>query len=115
MLSLLRDDGFSRSEAEVAMKRLLALAGLPKPCRNLRVHGHELDFWWPDLRLNVEIDGYAWHSARNDLNRDRDRDMDLASKGIQVVRVTRDQLKHQPELVIARLAAAMALAAGRSA
>ncbi len=111
LLPLIREQGYSRSQAEEAMKRLLAKAGLTKPLRNFRVHGHELDFWWPDLRLNVEIDGYGWHSARNDLNRDRARDIDLAAAGIQVVRITRDQLKFQPELVIARLAAAMALAA----
>lgn len=113
LLPLIREQGYSRSKAEEAMKRLLAKARLVKPLRNVRVHGHELDFWWPDLRLNVEIDGYSWHSARNDLNRDRGRDIDLASVGIQVVRITRDQLKFQPELVIARLAAAMALAANR--
>lgn len=111
LLPLIREQGYSRSKAEEAMKRLLTKAGLAKPLRNVRVHGHELDFWWPDLRLNVEIDGYGWHSARNDLNRDRGRDIDLASVGIQVLRISRDQLKFQPELVIARLAAAMALAA----
>ncbi len=110
LLPLIRDQGYSRSQAETAMKELLAKAGLPKPLRNVDVHGHELDFWWPDIRLNIEIDGYTWHSARNDLNSDRDRDMDLAANGVQVIRVTRDQLKFQPELVIARLAAAIALA-----
>lgn len=64
-----------------------------------------------ELGINVEIDGYPWHSTRDDLNRDRARDMHLASLGVVVIRITADQLEDEPMLVIARLAAAFALAA----
>lgn len=101
--------GFSRQEAERILLRLVHDAGLPEPRRNARVHGLELDFWWPELRLNVEMDGYRWHSTRTRLNRDRDRDIDLAARGIRVQRISYDQLR-RPERVIARLAAAIALA-----
>ncbi len=112
LLPLLRIDGeddFSRQEAEKLMLRLIRSAQLPAPRRNVRVHGYELDFFWPELGLNVEVDGYQWHSARHSLNRDRDRDTGLAARGIQVIRFTRDQLL-TPALVVARLAAAIALA-----
>lgn len=112
LLPLLREDGtddFSRQEAEKALYRLIRRAELPKPRRNLRVHGAELDFYWPDLQLNVEMDGYQWHSARHSNNNDRDRDTYLASRGIQVIRFSRDQLKFSPEVVVSRLAAAIAL------
>ena len=112
LLTLLRADStddFSRQEAEKLMLRLIRRAELPAPRRNVRVHGYELDFFWPDLRLNVEIDGYRWHSARHSLNSDRDRDTHLAAHGVQVIRFSRDQLLI-PELVVARLAAALALA-----
>lgn len=109
---LARDDSddFSRSKVEAALLRLIRRASLPAPRRNVRIHGHELDFFWPGLRLNVEVDGYEWHSARHRLNSDRDRDTHLASCGIQVVRFTRDQVRFRPEQVLARLAAALALA-----
>lgn len=113
---LLREEGsegFSRSRAERAMKRLITRAGLPVPRRNVRVLGHELDFYWPELRLNVEVDGWQWHAPGFRANADRDRDTHLAANGIQAIRFTRDQLRFTPQLVVARLAAAIALAANR--
>lgn len=104
--------GFSRREAERIMIGLIRDAGLPEPLRNARVHGHELDFWWPALRLNLEIDGYRWHSTRSRLNRDRERDAGLIGRGIRVLRISYDQLR-RPERVVAHLAAAIALAGVR--
>lgn len=101
--------GFSRQAAE---KRLLALireAGLPEPHRNRRVHGIELDFHWPELRLNVEVDGYRWHSTKERLNRDRERDARLIAAGIRVLRISYDQLA-EPARVVAHIAGAVALA-----
>lgn len=108
-------DGFSRSQAERAMRRLVSKAGLPMPRRNVRHLGHELDFFWPDLGLNVEIDGWQWHSPGFRENADRDRDTFLAANGVQVMRFSRDQLKFTPQIVVARLAAAIALASQRQA
>ena len=64
-----------------------AVTGLPKPRRNVGAHGHELDFFWPELRLNVEMDGYRWHSTRARLNRDRRRDAELKALWAKYVRV----------------------------
>jgi len=101
--------GFSRGEAERMLHRLIREAGLPEPRRNARVDWHELDFWWPELGLNVEMDGYRWHSTRARLNRDRERDAELTARGIRVLRFSYDQLG-RPVRVVARLAAAIALA-----
>ncbi|GIK76433.1 MAG: hypothetical protein BroJett022_01230 [Actinomycetes bacterium] len=101
--------GFSRQEAERILHRLIGDAGLPEPLRNARIHGHELDFWWPERRLNVEMDGYRWHSTRARLNRDRERDAELAARGIRVLRFSYDQLR-RPSRVVAQLAAAIAIA-----
>jgi very-short-patch-repair endonuclease len=102
-------DGFSRREAERILHRLIGDAGLPQPRRNVIVHGHELDFWWPELRLNVEMDGYRWHSTRARLNRDHERDAELTARGVSVLRISYDQLR-RPQRVVARLAAVIALA-----
>lgn len=106
------NEDFSRKEAERVLWNLLRSAELPLPRRNVRVHGFELDFFWPELTLNVETDGNRWHSARNRVNADRDRDTKLAAHGIQVLRFTWDQLQ-RPNRVLARIAAAIALAAQR--
>lgn len=106
------NDDFSRSEAERVLRNLIRTAGLPTPRRNLVVHGHELDFFWPELGLNVETDGYEWHSARDRLNSDRERDASLATFGIQVIRFTWDQLQ-RPHEVIAQQSAAIAIASER--
>jgi very-short-patch-repair endonuclease len=100
---------FSRQAGEKALRALIRDAGLPKPRRNLVMHGHELDFFWPELRLNVEMDGYRWHSSRARLNRDRRRDAELTARGITVLRISYDQLE-EPRRLIAQLAAAIALA-----
>jgi very-short-patch-repair endonuclease len=100
---------FSRQAAEKALRALIRDAGLPKPRRNVGVHGHELDFFWPELRLNVEMDGYRWHSTRARLNRDRRRDAELTARGIKVLRISYDQLE-EPRRLVAQLAAAIALA-----
>jgi very-short-patch-repair endonuclease len=101
--------GFSRQEAERILRRLIDDAGLPPPLRNARGHGYELDFWWPELQLNVEMDGYRWHSTRARLNRDRERDAELTARGIRVLRFSYDQLR-RPQRVVAQLAAAIAVA-----
>ena len=101
--------GFSRQEAERILIGLIRDAGLPEPLRNSRAHGFELDFHWPQLRLNVEVDGYRWHSTRSRLNRDRERDAELTARGVRVLRISYDQLR-RPRRVVAHLAAAIALA-----
>ena len=103
---------FSRQAAEKVLRALIRDAGLPKPRQNVAVHGHELDFFWPELRLNVEMDGYRWHSTRARLNRDRRRDAGLTARGITVLRLAYDQLE-EPRRLVAQLAAAIALAGAR--
>ena len=54
----------TRSEAEERMLALVRGADLPEPQVNARRHGWEIDFFWPDARLAVEIDGFRFHSTR---------------------------------------------------
>lgn len=112
---LARETGsdFSRSEAEDLLLRIIRDAGLPLPRRNVFIHGFELDFFWPALSLNIEVDGVRWHATGDRLVRDRARDASLAAHGIQVIRVTWRQLQDEARL-IAQLAAAIALAESRA-
>ncbi len=89
---------FTRSEAE---RRFLALCrrhGLPAPQANLWVAGHEIDFFWPDHRLAVEIDGRAHHSGTGGFHADRRRDRALLAVGIETARLTWDDLRESASL-----------------
>jgi very-short-patch-repair endonuclease len=70
--------------------------------------GHEVDVLWPDRRLIVEVDGYAFHSSRTAFEKDRKRDAALQAAGYRVVRVTWRQLTERPEALSATLGAALA-------
>jgi hypothetical protein len=76
----------TRSEAEEVMLGLIRSAGLPDPAMNVVVQGHEVDCYWREARLVVEVDGYAWHGSHRVFLRDRERDATLAAAGVQVLR-----------------------------
>jgi very-short-patch-repair endonuclease len=96
----------TRSEAERRLLYLVREAGLPLPQTNVRVAGLEVDFFWPELRLVVEVDGYAFHSSRAAFERDRRRDADLFAHGIDALRVTWTQIADEPLSLVALLASA---------
>jgi very-short-patch-repair endonuclease len=79
---------FLRSEAERRLKLLCRDHSLPQPQFNVNVAGYELDAYWPDANLAVEIDGARTHHTRRAFHEDRARDRRLATQGIRVVRVT---------------------------
>jgi very-short-patch-repair endonuclease len=89
------------------MLELIRAARLPPPRTNAHVNGHEVDLLWPDQRLIVEIDGFAFHSTRRAFEHDRARDQQLQAAGYRVIRITWRQLQHQPEALVATLAAAL--------
>jgi very-short-patch-repair endonuclease len=94
----------TRSEAERRLLALIRQARLPRPRTNVVVHGYEVDLLWPEQRLIVEVDGYAYHSTRHAFERDRARDAALQAAGYRVVRFTWRQIVHEPHAVVAQLA-----------
>ena len=109
--ALTLEPALTRSEAESQLLALIRAARLPRPRANARVGRHEVDFLWPEQRLIVEVDGFAYHSSRAAFERDRARDAELQAAGYRVIRITWRQLTTEPEAVIARLAAALVFAA----
>jgi very-short-patch-repair endonuclease len=105
------DPAFTRSEAERRLLALVRAANLPAPRTNARLGRYEVDFLWPEHRLIVEVDGFAFHASRAAFERDRARDAELSARGYRVIRVTWRQLQAEPHAVVARLAAALAHAA----
>jgi very-short-patch-repair endonuclease len=79
--------GYSTSEAEALFVALCEQHDLPRAQR-VTSAGYELDFYWPDARLAIEVDGRAFHATRRAFQQDRERDRRLAAVGIRVARVT---------------------------
>ena len=98
----------TRSEAEERLLALLRRAGLPPPRVNVRLAGHEVDLFWPDQGVVIEIDGYAFHSSRAAFERDRVRDAQLQAIGLRVMRVTWRQIVAEPEALLVRIAQLLA-------
>ena len=98
-------------------ERLLALiraAGLPEPRLRVPMLGYRLDFFWPELRLAVEVDAYGTHGSPARFEGDRRRDARLLTeKGISVLRLTKAAIEQRPFEVIALLARAIGQRAAR--
>jgi very-short-patch-repair endonuclease len=99
---------FTRSAAERQFLALMRKARLPKPRVNARVHGYEVDFFWPDEELVVEVDGHSFHAARPQRERDSTRDQTLTARGLRVLRITPNHIAREPEALLARVAEALA-------
>jgi len=100
----------TRSEAEERFLALMRKAQLPCPEVNVGVAGYEVDFFWRDQRLVVEVDGFAFHSSRRDFKRDRRRDSSLSMRGLRVIRLTWGQIVEEPEATAALVAHHLAVA-----
>jgi very-short-patch-repair endonuclease len=111
LLSILdteKEPAFTRSKAERELRRILKRAGLAFPRTNVRLGGYEVDAFWPDARLVVEVDGYEAHRGRQAFERDRRKAASLETAGYRVLRVSWRQLQDTPESVAAVVAAALA-------
>ena len=65
---------------------------VPLPSLNVMVHGIEVDAYWPESDLVVELDSWQWHRTRSRFENDRRRDARLAARGIRVLRFSWRQL-----------------------
>lgn len=88
----------TRSELEDRFLELVMAAGLPRPRMNVLLDGesgkHEVDAYWPAHRLVVQLDGFAYHRTRRDRERDAAADADLELAGLEVLRLTWDEVTH---------------------
>jgi very-short-patch-repair endonuclease len=90
----------TRSELEDRFLDLVRTRHLPRPRTNVLLQGdtytHEVDAYRPSHDLVVELDSFAYHRTRRDLERDAARDTDLELAGYRVVRLTWDEVtRHQ--------------------
>lgn len=99
-----RPDGDrSRSDFEERVVELCDGAGFPRPRVNAMLVGLEVDVSWPELRVAVEADSFAFHRTRAAFERDRERDAILTANGYLVHRFTERQLAEAPDSVVAAI------------
>ena len=65
----------------------------------------EVDLGWPELRLGVELDGWAYHATRQAFVKDRARDRALFQLGWSVLRYPWDDVMYEQQAFIEELAA----------
>ncbi len=114
-LELYRPAPFTRSGIERYFLELVEGAGLPKPVTGFNELGHELDVYWPEEGLVVELDIFETHGTREAFERDRLRQEDLLLDGIRSTRVTGPRLEREPRRVIERVARLLEQGEGRPA
>lgn len=80
---------------EQAFLELCRRASAPAPSVNVWLEvdgGLEVDFYWPDRGLIVEVDGFETHRTRSAFKRDRRRDRTLRRVGFAVERFSWDDV-----------------------
>jgi very-short-patch-repair endonuclease len=82
----------TRSRPERHLLSRLRRAGAPEPLTNHKIGRWEVDFFWPEHRLVVEVDAYATHSSPWAVKRDRRKDAYLQERGLEVIRVMDDEI-----------------------
>ena len=103
---LVRTGDGAHSELERLAISQLRRAGITGFEPNLTVRLHdgisvEIDIAFPERRIAIELDGYAFHSGAESFRRDVRRGNQLMANGWTVRRFTWDDLLHDPDGFIA--------------
>jgi very-short-patch-repair endonuclease len=93
----------TRSRPERLLRRLLLGAGIDDFETNARIGPWEVDFYFREIGLVVEVDAYVTHSSPWAFERDRAKTTSLEDRGLLVHRVTDVQIDRDPILVVDRI------------
>jgi hypothetical protein len=93
----------TRSELEDEFLYLCKRFGIPLPETNVIVHGKEVDCYWRDAGLVVELDGQGNHGTAAQRHRDERDSLRLRARGLTVVRYTWEQVTDEDGTVAADL------------
>jgi hypothetical protein len=89
----------SDDELERLFRPLAMSAGLPVPLTKHMVNEFEVDFFWPDLGLVVETDGWRYHRTPSAQTRDALRFQAHTAAGLTPLRFSHYQVKYEPRHV----------------
>lgn len=95
------------STAERKATSLLRAANLAGWRLHYVVGGCEVDIAFPERRVAIEVDGWAWHQDTARFQRDRQRQNSLVLAGWTVLRFTWHDLTRNPDRVINEIRAAL--------
>jgi very-short-patch-repair endonuclease len=90
--------GLIRTGLEQRFWQICAEHGPPLPRTNVFIAGYEVDFFWDELMLIVEIDGGPWHSTVVDRDKDARRDAVHRALGFEVARISDRQMERPHEV-----------------
>jgi hypothetical protein len=90
----------SDDELELLFRPLATAAGLPTPLTKVEVNEFEVDFFWPDLGLVVETDGWRYHRTPATQTRDALRFQTHTAAGLTPLRFSHWQVKYEPRHVL---------------
>ncbi|MDQ6836323.1 MAG: hypothetical protein M3016_09070 [Actinomycetota bacterium] len=88
-----------KSTLEDALDELIEDTDIPQPLRNVTLDGWEVDCYWPQFKLAVELDGRPYHIAAQDLEKDKYKDGQLLLKGIRTLRITDTRFELEPDRI----------------
>jgi very-short-patch-repair endonuclease len=97
----------SDSDMEDLLLRIVRWGRMPQPHLQYPIELPSqlihVDFAYPDIKLAIECDSYAWHMDREAFERDRIRDAELQGLGWTILRFTWAQLRYDPDYVLRQL------------
>jgi very-short-patch-repair endonuclease len=93
----------ARSEAERLLVKLLRDNGITGWKANHPVGGYKVDVAFPEEKVAIETDGWAFHSSQEDFQKDRERQNKIALLGWKVLRFTWLDLTEYPQRVLAEI------------
>lgn len=104
---LLGCDALTDTGLERKFLGIVREAGLPLPETQVWVNGYRVDFYWPDLGLIVETDGWVHHRTSGEQATDHRRDQAHTKAGLTTLRFAEKQVRYEPRQVKATLSAVM--------
>ena len=105
MLTAMSDG--ARSDAERRTVALLKSSDVGGWATNVDACGYVLDLAIQDLKIDIEIDGLAFHSDATAFQHDRERQNVLIANGWIVLRFTWHDITQRPQWVLAQIRAAI--------
>ena len=66
---------------------------IPPPQRNIKLGFWEIDCYWPEHDLALELDGRPYHTVIEDIERDHRKDIWLQANRKRILRVTDSRFK----------------------
>lgn len=97
------DSAKVESVLERRILRTIRASDLPNPKLQYQFMSYRLDMAYPQFRIGIEVDGYAFHSDRDKFDSDRARDNALRAAGWTIVHFTANTPESEVLNVLKRL------------